>query len=152
MAVPKVTRRFEYSVRHIFYKGDTVECLKDYNEQFTKGKLYTITEDGYRVNCYDDRGVKNGWAPLNFKLLTNYPVKQAVCGSIVILPAKLLVDVFTPARSYRVKSIVGDFLELDGCASLIPKVLCKFPKSVSTVANIYPSRLLPALQQNKGIQ
>lgn len=61
-----------------FKKGDKVECLKSYDDQFTKGKIYTIKRNQLTDNGYigvdialDDKGsTSNGWSAQFFKLVT----------------------------------------------------------------------------------
>lgn len=45
-------------------KGDLVVCVKDYKDQFTRGKLYRvrrINESSILPVMEDDNGVPNGW-------------------------------------------------------------------------------------------
>lgn len=54
-------------------RGDVVECVSDYSNQFTRGKFYTLRsdyrEEEYSVKIFkDDTGdTFNGWNPENFK-------------------------------------------------------------------------------------
>lgn len=60
-----------------FKKGDTVRCLEDCDNQFTKNKLYIVRGDYYDCSPsdlvgveHDDRGVQNAWGGRYFELAT----------------------------------------------------------------------------------
>ncbi len=52
-----------------FKVGDYVRCLKDYGDEFTKGKIYKLIGiNPFSIEMIDDRGVENGWSPHWFEL------------------------------------------------------------------------------------
>lgn len=58
-----------------FKKGNVVRCLKDhvsiFNDKrvFTKGKLYTIIEDGDYPKVLNDSLQRDGWSAKHFKIV-----------------------------------------------------------------------------------
>jgi len=51
-------------------KGDVVECMENYSNQFTKGRLYILAHDNTPRSITvlaDDTGESNGWAARKFR-------------------------------------------------------------------------------------
>jgi hypothetical protein len=54
-----------------FKVGESVRCLQSYSDQFTKDKIYIVTDtDGEVINMIDDRNKPNGWNTRYFELYT----------------------------------------------------------------------------------
>ncbi len=60
-------------MKYKYNKGDKVQCLKNYHNQFTKGNIYIIsTNSNDRCEVLkDDNGTPNGWICSSFKLIKN---------------------------------------------------------------------------------
>lgn len=56
----------------MFKEGDEIECLDNYEDQFTEGSIYVVVQDQsgtFVVVEEDDTGEVNGWDAKNFALV-----------------------------------------------------------------------------------